>query len=255
MSPPALAFESLTAAIAGRPVLSGLTAAFPRGALVALCGPNGAGKTTLLRVLAGLHPAVGRLEIDGRPLATLSRSERARAIGYLPQGHQTHWPLPVRDVVALGRFAHGSTDPRRLTPADETAVAAAMQAAGVADLADRPANALSGGEKARVALARVLALGAPLILADEPAASLDPRHQIDVLALLRRTAEAGALVIAVTHDVQQARHFAHRCLVLDAGRLVADGPPREALDAATLARVFRIRAAAAPDPLPWEPAP
>ena len=161
----------------------------PSGHLVALVGPNGAGKTTLLRALAGLVPSTGAIDVGGDALSSLSLRERARRFGYLPQGHIMHWPLPARDIVALGRYPHGATDPARLTPKDTEAVLRAMQATDVVEFSERRVTELSGGERSRVALARVFAVEAPVILADEPTASLDPRHQIDIMKSLRAAAD------------------------------------------------------------------
>ena len=212
------------------------------GHLVALVGPNGAGKTTLLRALAGLIPSEGEIEIGGEALSSLPLRERAKRFGYLPQGHVVHWPLPARDIVALGRYPHGATDPARLSPRDAEAVLRAMQAVDVMEFSDRRVTELSGGERSRVALARVLAVEAPVILADEPTASLDPRHQIDVMKNLRATADKGVLVIVVTHDLGLAARFADHVLVLREGRLVSQGAPAEALSEQVMADVFRISA-------------
>lgn len=234
--------QEVGVALSGRCVLDGISLSLPPGRLVALVGPNGAGKTTLLRALAGLVSSTGSIEVGGERLSALALRERARRFGYLPQGHVVHWPLPARDVVALGRYPHGATDPGRLSPEDERAVTRAMQATNVNAFAERPVTELSGGERSRVALARVLAVEAPVVLADEPTASLDPRYQIDVMTNLRSAADRGVLVLVVTHDLGLAARFADTVLVLSGGRLAAQGKPLEALSDQIMADVFRISA-------------
>jgi iron complex transport system ATP-binding protein len=237
-----LTAENLNVPLSGRTVLKNVSLSLSLGHLVALVGPNGAGKTTLLRALAGLIPSEGLIRVNGDALSSLPLRERAKRFGYLPQGHVVHWPLPARDIVALGRYPHGVTDPARLTPQDADAVLRAMQATDVVEFSDRRVTELSGGERSRVALARVLAVEAPVILADEPTASLDPRHQIDVMKNLRTAADNGVLVIVVTHDLGLAARFADHALVLSDGRLVSQGAPGEALSEQVMANVFRIKA-------------
>jgi len=254
---PMLAAQQLEVTLSGRTVLHDVSLSLPSGRLVALVGPNGAGKTTLLRALAGLVSSTGTIEVNGDHLSSLPLRERAKRFGYLPQGHLVHWPLPAKDVVALGRYPHGATDPARLSPHDEAAVLRAMQATNVVEFAERPVTELSGGERSRVALARVLAVEAPIVLADEPTASLDPRYQIDVMKNLRAAADKGALVIVVTHDLGLAARFADTVLVLSEGRLVAQGDPREALSEKIMGEVFRISAYRAEHQheaviVPWE---
>ena len=239
---PMLAARQLEVTLSGRTVLHDVSLSLPSRQLVALVGPNGAGKTTLLRALAGLVSSTGGIEISGDRLSSLSLRERARRLGYLPQGHLVHWPLPAKDVVALGRYPHGATDPARLSPRDEQAVLRAMRATNVVEFSERPVTELSGGERSRVALARVLAVEAPVVLADEPIASLDPRYQIDVMINLRSAADRGVLVVVVTHDLGLAARFSDTVLVLSDGRLVAQGKPEQALSEQIMADVFRISA-------------
>ena len=217
--------QNLSVTLGGRAVLRDVSLSLSSGHLVALVGPNGAGKTTLLRALAGLLPSQGEIHVGGEALSSLRLRERARRFAYLPQGHVVHWPLPARDIVALGRYPHGATDPARLTPKDAEAVQRAMQATDVVGFSERRVTELSGGERSRVALARVLAVEAPVMLADEPTASLDPRYQIDVMTNLRNAADGGMLVIVVTHDLGLAARFADTVLVLSEGRLVARARP------------------------------
>jgi iron complex transport system ATP-binding protein len=237
-----ISVRNVSATLSHRQILRDVSFDLPRRSLVALVGPNGAGKTTLLRTLAGLLRPSGEVVIDGRRVHDLPASQRALKFAYLPQGHVVHWPLPAHDVVALGRYPHGATDPSRLPPGDEAAVARAMQATDTLVFVERPVTELSGGERSRVALARVLAVEAPVILADEPTASLDPRYQIDVMRLLRVAADSGTLVIVVTHDLGLAARFADSVLVMAEGRLAALGSPEQALSEQVLADVFRVQA-------------
>jgi iron complex transport system ATP-binding protein len=209
MSEPALlTAKGLGVRLAGRVVLTDVSLALEAGHLVALVGPNGAGKTTLLRSLAGLIPSEGEIEIGGERLSSLPLRERAKRFGYLPQGHVVHWPLPARDIVALGRYPHGATDPARLSPKDAEAVLRAMQAVDVMEFSDRRVTELSGGERSRVALARALAVEAPVILADEPTASLDPDNARRVMeALLELTAAEGSALLLVSHDLDLLDDF------------------------------------------------
>ncbi|MFC3440689.1 ABC transporter ATP-binding protein [Sphingobium rhizovicinum] len=212
------------------------------GALVGIIGPNGAGKSTLIRALLGLaKPQAGQVTIDGQDVAQLDRQAIARSVAYLPQGQTLHWPLSVERLVALGRLPHlGPLS--RLTAADEAAIEAAMARADVLHLKGRVATELSGGERARVLLARALAVGARALIADEPLAALDPGHQIDVMDLLREEARAKALVVTVLHDLSMAARYCDRLLLMEGGALVADGAPMEVLTPEALAQVYGVTA-------------
>ena len=212
------------------------------GELVALLGPNGAGKTTLLRASLGLmRLAAGSATLDGRPTAKLSPTERARRVGYLPQVRPLAWPNTVRDVVALGRFAHGAAL-GRLRAADAKAVDRAVAACDLLALAQRRTDTLSGGELARVHCARAFATEAPLLVADEPTASLDLRHQFQVMDLLWRFADTGGGVLVVLHDIGLAVRFADRLVWMKDGVVLADGSPHETLTADRIQTVYGVRA-------------
>ncbi|WP_116091569.1 ABC transporter ATP-binding protein [Sphingomonas crusticola] len=211
------------------------------GGVIGLIGPNGAGKSTLVRAIAGLIPHEGAILIDGTAIDSLSPRERARQIAYLPQGQNVHWPLTVERLVALGRLPHLAPFARPAA-ADQAAVEAALERTDLLGLRTRPIDQLSGGERARTLLARALAVEAPLLLADEPLAALDPAHQIEVMALLRGEAARGATVIAVLHDLTIAARWCDRLLLIDEGRLVADGPPREVLTADRIGSVYGVSA-------------
>lgn len=215
--------------------LRSVSCSFQPGKITAICGPNGAGKSTLLQAMAGLlDPDAGHIELDIGRLSNLSPKERAKRIGYLPQSAEVAWDVPVRTIVQLGRMPHGD---QLAEPVDS-----ALATLDLASLADRRAQSLSGGETARVLLARVLAGEPDWILADEPLAALDLGHQLDLLRHLRRAADAGAGVVLVLHDLAHAMNHADRVIVLDRGALVADAPPESALDDVTILDVWGVAA-------------
>ena len=228
--------------LGGDAVIRDLDLSIAPGELVAVLGRNGAGKSTLLRAVVGQVPrGAGELRLGEDDPSTLSHRERARRIAYLPQLRSLAWPVRVRDVVALGRFAHGATlhAPRG---ADAGAIARVLADCALEPLADRRADTLSGGELSRVHVARALASEAPLLLADEPVAALDPLHQFQVMALIRDYVGAGNAALVVLHEAALAARFAHRIAWLKDGRIVADGPPEETLTAERLRDVYQVDA-------------
>ena len=237
-----LVADSLSIEIAGVQLLKSVSYRLVPGQLLALIGPNGAGKTTLLRTSLGLlRPDSGSSRLGNRSMLALSAAERARAIAYLPQLRQVAWPSTVRQVVSLGRFAYGAS-PGHLGVRDAEAVERALNATELYNLAERSLTTLSGGELARVHCARALASEAPLLLADEPVAALDPRHQFSVLELLRRFCDEGGGALVVLHDLPLAVRYADELLWLTEGSLVAQGPASTTLTEERIAEVFGVSA-------------
>ncbi|MER5514587.1 heme ABC transporter ATP-binding protein [Streptomyces sp. NPDC002763] len=227
--------EGVCVRLGARAVLVGVDLVARAGEVVALVGPNGAGKSTLLGALAVDVPAGdGVVRVFGRPAEAWSAGELALRRAVLPQAAALSFPFTVADVVRMGRAPHATATPEE----DELAVAGAMAVAEVTEFAARPFSALSGGERARVALARVLAQHAPLLLLDEPTAALDLKHQELVLRLCRERAAAGDAVVVVLHDLALAAAYAHRVAILRAGRIVADGPPADVFEERLLSEVY-----------------
>lgn len=209
---------------------------------VVMLGPNGAGKTSLIRACLGLEtPSSGTARMDGDDTATMSPIARARKVAYLPQIRPLAWPNSVRDVVALGRFSHGAAL-GRLKGADAEAVERALTACDLTHLAHRSADTLSGGELARMHCARAFAAEAPLLIADEPSAALDPRHQFRILDLIAEFVAGGGGALVVLHDLQMAARYASRLIWMKEGRILADGPPEDTLTEARLETVYGVRA-------------
>jgi len=244
----ALSFDGVSVNYGGRAALSGVTAKFAPGTVTGIVGPNGAGKTTLLRAALHLLPlSSGKVLVEGRALNDWSREALARTIAYLPQGGEAHWPLQARDLVMLGRLPHRGQFAAP-ADADRHAVRDAMARADVVAFADRRVDELSAGERARVLFARALATGAKILLADEPAAYLDPAHQLRLMGLLREEAARGTAVGVTLHDLALASRHCDEVLVLHEGRVAASGPPDRAFSDAVLAGVFGIAAQRTADP-------
>jgi ABC-type cobalamin/Fe3+-siderophores transport system ATPase subunit len=225
--------SGLTLARGGATILSDLSVTLGPRESVAIIGPNGAGKSMLLKAFAGIQtPSVGEVLVDGMNLIQVPRAVRARAIGYLPQTFEPHWDLTIRDLVTLGAERAG-------TPI-KCSVDEALVTFELASLEGRRWSTLSGGERARVLLAMVLVVDPPVLLADEPGASLDVRHRIDLVQTLvqRRTQH---LTVVVMHDLDLAFRFFQRVVLIDNGRVVADGLARDLFEDRRLDAVFQVK--------------
>ena len=234
-----LGARDVTVHLASRPILEGVSCEAQAGKITAIIGPNGAGKSTLLRAMAGLLPLeAGSVDFDGRGLGSFEWTELARSIAYLPQERTVHWPLAVERVVALGRLPHrtGMMPDAR----DRAAVDAAMQTMDVSSLAHRPVSQLSGGERARVLVARALAQESRVLIADEPTAGLDPSHALGLFGTFGQLAAEGRAVVVALHDLTLAARFCHHVVLLVSGRVAASGPAADVLQPGTLSAAFNV---------------
>jgi iron complex transport system ATP-binding protein len=245
-----LAVAGAGVSIGGRWLVRDASVSVHPGRLLALVGPNGSGKSTLLRLLAGVWPpTAGTVTLDGAPLAGVPRRALARAVALVPQDTHIAFAFSVREIVAMGRHAHlGRFERERAS--DREAIAQAMARADVAGIADRDATELSGGERQRVLIARSLATEARHLLLDEPTASLDVAHALDVLALCRRLADDGHAVAVALHDLNLARRFATDAVLVRQGAVVASGPVDDVLTPALVGDVFGVAVAIATPPPP-----
>jgi iron complex transport system ATP-binding protein len=238
--------------------LQGVNFTADAGEMVGLIGPNGSGKTTLLRALANLRdPDRGQVRYSDRSAAEVGVAELSRQIAYLAQGGEVHWPMRVEALVALGRLPHRRHFQKSLAD-DHAAIERAMAAADVISLRGRTMNRISGGERMRVLLARALAVEAPMLLADEPVATLDPLHQLQVMDLLRRKAASGGGVVVVLHDLALAARFCDRLVLLSRGAIRAAGEPRDVLTDDNIAAAYGVEVVrgehdGVPFVLPWAP--
>ena len=230
------------------PALRDVSVHVPSACLYAVLGPNGSGKSTLLRALLGSVPlAGGRVRVDGKPVQTWTRRTLARAVGVVTQTENVTFPISVRDFVSMGRYPHlGALRGERAE--DRRAVGTALEACEALELADRWLGTLSGGERQRVRIARAMAQEPGALVLDEPTASLDLRHEMGVLTMLRACANRGLTVILVTHQMELAARFADRLLLLHEGSVAAEGAPNTVLRADVLGRVFRWPVAVTADP-------
>lgn len=226
--------------LGGKTLLSGITFRVDRGELVGLVGPNGSGKSTLFRMLANLRaPSAGEITYDGKAAADLGARALSKLVSYLEQDGTSHWPLNTRTLVELGRLPH-----RRmfhwLSEYDEAAVARAMKLTDTTVFASKTVAQLSGGERMRIMLARAICAEAPLLLADEPIAALDPRHQLMVMSLLRRYASQQNAVAVVLHDLSMAARFCQKLILISGGTIIAQGRSDKVLSPRNIREAYRV---------------
>jgi iron complex transport system ATP-binding protein len=225
----------------GRSVLDGVSFRCEVPQLVGIVGPNGAGKSTLMRAMTGLQEHSGSIAWNGQAVAGIPAGERARSIAYMPQERTVHWAMDCLDVVLLGRLPHRPVF-AGASASDLRHAREAMERMDVLGFARRAFNALSGGEQARVLIARMLAQQPGVYIADEPVNGLDPAHQIALMQILQGVVAEGRSVFVSLHDLTLASRWCDRLLLLHEGRLVADGTPQAVLDRTRLAEVYGIRA-------------
>jgi len=229
----AVSGEKINFSYGERPILCDVSLTVHHGEVFGLLGPNGAGKSTLLGVLAGDLPSDGSVMLNERALADYTRRDLARTRAVMPQSSEFPFSYLVHDIVHMGRSCW-----RKEPVRDEQVVCSAMQRTEVAEMADRDVTRLSGGEKARVTLARVLAQETPIVFLDEPTAALDIAHQERTMELCAELADGGAAVVAVMHDIQLAAAFCDTVALMQSGRIVACGPPADVLTSKRLSTVY-----------------
>ncbi|NHX36335.1 MULTISPECIES: ATP-binding cassette domain-containing protein [Halolamina] len=250
---PVLSIDDLSVTLGETDVLDGVSLEVERGELVGLVGPNGAGKTTLLRTARGtLSPDSGQVRVAGDPVADLPARAVGRRVATVPQDTSLSFAFSVREIVAMGRTPHV---PRfsAMDEADHAAVERAMERTEVTEFAERPVPAVSGGERSRVLLARALAQDTPLLLLDEPTASLDPNHRLRTFETVAELAGEGRAAIAAIHDLDTAARYCDRIVVVADGGIVADGPPESVLTGSTVGHAFDVDAVVTPDPVTERP--
>lgn len=246
-----LSVQDLVMRRGGRPIVNKLSFSVYAGEVLGLIGPNGAGKSTVLGAMAGIdNPDAGTIHVDGQEIRTLSASERAQRLGWIEQLGTVHWPLSVERLVMLGRIPH--LPPwSKTTEQDHQAVESALIKADCLNLRHRQVPTLSGGERARVLLARALATEPSLILADEPVSALDLGHQLQTMQLLRDYATGERATVIVIHDLSLAARYCNRLVLLHQGKLVSVGEPAAVLTNQNIADVYGVSVITGCDSVPW----
>lgn len=241
-----LSVNKLSVRLGDAQVLNDVSLEIAAGEFVGLIGPNGAGKSTLLRAILDLVPHAGQVSINEQSASQLGARQRGQLISFVPQEHEIAWPVSVKRLVALGRTPH-LVPFSTMDDNDKAVVDKAMQRMEIEAFAERAATDLSGGEKARTLIARALAQEAPLLLADEPTAGLDPAHQISLMRIFAELTSDGNTVVASLHDLGLAARWCTRLILLDKGCVIADGPAEDVLTPARLRDVYNVEAFMASD--------
>ncbi len=232
-----ISIKNISVKLGDKQALDGVSCDAKAGEIIAILGPNGAGKSSLLRAILGLVDAEnGEVSVDGELVDDMSPNQRAKIISYLPQSAEVHWPLNVEHLVGLGRLPHYDDE-----GGGAEAVERALILADATEFIGRSVFTLSGGERARVLLARALAVEAPILLADEPVAALDPKHQLQVMEVFKRLATAGNIIIVVLHDLHLASRYADKICLLDEGRVVQFATTQEVIEGDNLEKTFGVR--------------
>lgn len=246
-----LSARNLSIELNGTSIVKELSLDVHGGELVGLIGPNGAGKSTLLRALAGVIPTSGgEIELLGQSLQSYTPEQRAQKLAWLAQSGPINWPLSVERLVALGRTPHQSAW-QRATKQDSDVIERILLETDCVTLRHRDATSLSGGERARVLLARALASEPEILLADEPVAALDLAHQLQTMVLLRNFAQAGKACLVVLHDLSLAARYCDRLILMDAGEMVSAGATQEVLTVESLRSVYGVEAEIGSGDYPW----
>ncbi|MFH1021988.1 MAG: ABC transporter ATP-binding protein [Planctomycetota bacterium] len=238
-TPPILELQNVCHRIGTKSVLTGISISVGKGEYLSLIGPNGAGKTTLLKILCRiLKGAAGEIRLNGSPLASFSPRDLARRLAYVPQADGRVFPFTVRDFVLMGRYPWRDAF-APATEADHRAAAEALELTGMESFADRRVNGLSAGERQKAYLAAALAQGTDILLLDEPATFLDPRHEEDIIRTLKRLhVTRGLTILSVTHDINRALHASTRVLALKNGSVAFLGSPAELARPGALEDIF-----------------
>lgn len=231
-----LKLNKISVSVEAKSLVNNITLTVPNGQLSGLIGPNGAGKTTLMRAMAHIIDYDGAMWLHDLALDMMAPEIRAKNIAYMPQGNHIHWPMTVENIVALGRYPHGQTGPEAMDMAHSI-----LTELGISHLKDRTVTSLSGGERSLTLLARTLCVGADTILVDEPTSSLDPKHQLIVMGILKAQAKAGKTVIIIMHDLMLAQRFCDHLILMNNGGYVTSGTSSQVLSDQNLKDVYGIK--------------